>query len=180
VLQSLQDNSLVINREKCLFGQASIEFLGHLVHAGGVSPLLDRVAVVKNFPRPNNVVELQAFLGLFNYYRRFVSAAARMLKPLTDALQGGLRPQTRVQRSAAMDSAFTAAKAAILAVTSQDHPSPAAQLVLVTDASGTHVGAVLQQRRGQLPWRPLGFFSAKLSGAVNSWSFLITNRWPAL
>jgi RNase H-like domain found in reverse transcriptase len=123
------------------------------------------VAAVRNFPRPNNVVELQAFLGLFNYYRRFVPVATRMLKPLTDALQGGLWPQTKVQWSAAMDSAFAAAKAAILAVTSLDHPSPAAQVALITDASGTHVGTVLQQRRGQSAWRPLGFFSAKLSGA---------------
>jgi Reverse transcriptase (RNA-dependent DNA polymerase) len=72
VLQLLQDNGLVINREKCLFGQTSI-------------PLQDRVEAVKNFPRPNNVVELQAFLGLLNYYCRFVPTAARMLKPLTDA-----------------------------------------------------------------------------------------------
>jgi Reverse transcriptase (RNA-dependent DNA polymerase) len=122
VLQLLQDNGLVVNKEKCLFGQTRIEFLGHVVHAGGVSPLLDRVAAVKDFPRPSNVVELQAFLGLFNYYRRFVPAAAKLLKPLTDALQGGLQPQTKVLWSEAMESAFAAAKAAISAVTSLDHP----------------------------------------------------------
>jgi Reverse transcriptase (RNA-dependent DNA polymerase) len=77
VLQLLQDNGLVVNKEKCLFGQTSIEFLGHTVHAGGVSPLLDRVAAVRDFPRPTN------------YYHWFVPAAAKILKPLTDALQGG-------------------------------------------------------------------------------------------
>jgi Reverse transcriptase (RNA-dependent DNA polymerase) len=71
VLQLLQDNGSVVNKEKCLFGQTRIEFLGHVVHPGGVSPLLDRVAAVKDFPPASNVVELQAFLGLFNYYRRF-------------------------------------------------------------------------------------------------------------
>jgi Reverse transcriptase (RNA-dependent DNA polymerase) len=80
VLQLLQDNGLVVNK----------------VHTGGVSPLLDRVAAVRNFPRASNDVELQAFLGLFNYYRQFVPAAAKLLKPLTDALQGGLRPQTNL------------------------------------------------------------------------------------
>jgi hypothetical protein len=88
VLLLLQQNGLVINREKCVFGVTSFEFLGHQVQAGGVSPLQDRVTVVKRLPRPACVMELQAFLGLINYYRRFIPAAARILKPLTDALQG--------------------------------------------------------------------------------------------
>jgi hypothetical protein len=61
------------------------------------------------------VVELQAFLGLFNYYRKFVPAAAKIVKPLTDALQGGLRPQHKIQWSVEQQQAFLAAKAAIAA-----------------------------------------------------------------
>jgi Reverse transcriptase (RNA-dependent DNA polymerase)/RNase H-like domain found in reverse transcriptase len=163
VLQLLQANGLVINLEKCTFGQPRLEFLGHAVHADGVSPLQDRVAAVKEFPKPTTVVEMQAFLGLYNYYRRFVPAEARLLKPLTDALQGGLRPNSKLVWSSDMDTAFAAAKLAISAATLLDHPSPAAELMLVTDASGTHVGAVLQQRRGRQAWRALGFFSQKLS-----------------
>jgi hypothetical protein len=41
------------------------------------------------------MVEMQAFLGLYHYYRHFVPAAAQLLKPLTDALQGGLKPQAK-------------------------------------------------------------------------------------
>jgi hypothetical protein len=68
VLGQLQQNGLVINAEKCSFGRQQLEFQGHLVSPGGISPLPDRVAAIKNFPRPNTVVELQAFLGVFNYY----------------------------------------------------------------------------------------------------------------
>jgi hypothetical protein len=45
------------------------------------------VAAIRSFPRPTNVVEMQAFLGLFNYYRRFMQAAARIVRLLTDALR---------------------------------------------------------------------------------------------
>jgi hypothetical protein len=58
------------------------------------------------------VVELQAFLGMFNYYRRFVPAAAKVVRPLTDALQGSLRPQAKIQWSTEQQQAFLAVKAA--------------------------------------------------------------------
>jgi cytoskeleton-associated protein 5 len=69
VLGLLQQNGLVINNDKCVFGRHSLEFLGHTVQADGVSPLPDRVTAIQHFPRPSTVVKLQAFLGLFNYYR---------------------------------------------------------------------------------------------------------------
>jgi hypothetical protein len=58
------------------------------------------------------VVELQAFLGVFNYYRRFVAAAENVVRPLTDALQGGPQPQSQIQWSEARLAAFETAKAA--------------------------------------------------------------------
>jgi hypothetical protein len=67
VLTQLANNGLVINAEKCVFGQQSLEFLGHVVQAGGISPLPARVAAMKQYKRPSCVVELQAFLGLINY-----------------------------------------------------------------------------------------------------------------
>jgi RNase H-like domain found in reverse transcriptase len=89
---------------------------------------------------------------------------------LTDALRGGLRLQAQLQWSAAMSAAFEAAKAAISAATQLAHPSPAADLALITDASGSHVGAVLQQSSSGQFWRPLGFFSQKLSPAESRYS----------
>jgi hypothetical protein len=92
-----------------------------MVHAEGISPLQDRVKAVKEFPKPMTVVEMQAFLGLYNYYRR-------LLKPLTDALQGKLKPTSKLEWTGAMDAAFTAAKSALSAATLLDHPSPAAEI----------------------------------------------------
>jgi hypothetical protein len=69
-----------------------------------------------------------------------VKAAAKVVKPLTDTLQGGLQPQAKIQWTAAQQQAFQAAKDAIAAATQLVHPLPAAVLALVTHASGTRVG----------------------------------------
>jgi cytoskeleton-associated protein 5 len=163
VLQRLQDNGLVLNTDKCVFGQGEIEFLGHTVSAAGIAPLPSRVEAIRSFPRPTTVKELQAFLGLFNFYYRFVPHAAAIVCLLTGTLQGGQAGTAKVAWSAAMDSAFSKARTALADSALLDHPAAAAELSLVTDASSSHVGAVLQQRRRGQGWQPLGFFSHKLT-----------------
>jgi RNase H-like domain found in reverse transcriptase/Reverse transcriptase (RNA-dependent DNA polymerase) len=170
VLSRLSANGLVVNRDKCVLGQPSIEFLGHRVTAAGILPLLQRVEALRRFPRPNTVQELQAFLGLLNFYRRFIPAVAAILGPLTDALGGSPSGKAAVQWSADMTAAFEKAKNSLADTALLDHPAATAPISLVTDASATHVGAVLQQRRRGQPWKPLGFFSQKLSAAESRYS----------
>jgi hypothetical protein len=112
------------------------------------------------------VKELQMFLGLINFYRRFVSGAASILKPLTDALRGSKSAQEAVVWSAPMEASFEAAKLALSKATWLGHPAPSAVLTLHVDASASHVGAALHQEIGGRPgWQPLGFFSKKLDTA---------------
>jgi hypothetical protein len=82
LFQRLQVAGLVINREKSVFGVEEVKFLGHHVNATGVAPIASRVAAILEHPQPTTVKELQGFLGVINFYRRFVPAAARILKPL--------------------------------------------------------------------------------------------------
>jgi hypothetical protein len=65
-----------------------MEFLGHSIGPSGIRPLPSRVQAIAEFPRPVTVRQLQAFLGLLNFYRRFLPAAARLILPLTRALCG--------------------------------------------------------------------------------------------
>jgi hypothetical protein len=74
VLNILQNNGLVINTAKCIFGVAAVDFLGHRVSSTGIKPLADRVVAIQAFPQPNTIKELQSFLGLVNFYRCFVPA----------------------------------------------------------------------------------------------------------
>lgn len=65
----------------------TVEYLGHVVNAASIRVDPAKVLVVQQWPAPTNVRELQAFLGLANYYRKFVPHFARQAAPLTDLLQ---------------------------------------------------------------------------------------------
>jgi hypothetical protein len=102
---------------------------------------------------------------MLNFYRRFLPAIAHVLRPLTDACSS----QHPFHWTPAMDSAFQTAKSLLASALPLHHPIPSAILSLATDASDSHVGAVLQQKaRGS--WQPLAFFSHKLSPSETQYS----------
>ncbi len=111
------------------------------------------------------------FLGMVNFYRRFLPGAARALKPLTDCLRGGPKGPTVVEWSGEREAAFTQVKQMLASATRLAHPAQAAKLSLAVDASATHIGACLQQNRAGSPgWEPLSFFSKKLEPAQVKYS----------
>jgi RNase H-like domain found in reverse transcriptase len=105
-------------------------------------------------------------LGLLNFYRRFVPRAAQLLRPLTNALAGKRKGLTWSEE---MQRAFDQAREAVAEVAELTNPDPAAPVSLATDASATLMGAVLQQWHAG-SWRPLAFFSRKLSKAEVNYS----------
>jgi hypothetical protein len=150
---------LVINVEKCQFGVAKVEFLGHEVTAKGARPLQSHVEALQRHAPPTNVKQLQGFLGLINFYRRFLKGAARLLKPFTDMLKGGKSGKDTVEHSPAFLAVVEAAKRAVAEAVLLAHPVDGAEICLMVDASDVHVGASLQQRASpSSPWQPLGFF----------------------
>ena len=166
VLERLRENGLVLNRSKCEFFRSTVDFLGLRVAAGGVSPVPEQLAAVRDFPQPNTIKELQGFLGAVNFYRRFIPLAAKILLPLTAELKGGRKGPEVLSWSLPMQKAFADIKAALMRAVCLAFPTESADLVLATDASATHVGAVLQQREGtSAAWWPLGFYSKKLEVA---------------
>jgi hypothetical protein len=170
VFTVLQSNGLIVNADKCLLGCLAVDFLGHRLTAGGISPLPARVQAIADCPQPATVKQLQAFLGLFNFYRRFVPAAARIIQPLTRALRGGLKGSTPLVWSPGMADSFNAARLALSSSAVLVHPAPGAEISMVTDASASHIGAAIQQRRPGQAWQPLGFFSAQLDKAQVNYS----------
>ncbi len=167
LLERLREFGLVLNLEKCQFGREEVDFLGHRISAQGVEPLSSHLSAIQEFGRPADIKALQSFLGLVNFYRRFIPGAARILLPLTNALRGGKR--AKLLWTADMDTAFQQAKAAVCQATRLCHPDPQASVSLAVDASESHVGAVLQQAEGT-HWRPLAFFSKKLEAAQSKYS----------
>ncbi|GFO09449.1 Pol polyprotein [Plakobranchus ocellatus] len=168
VCSRLQDAGLVINLEKCLFGQKSLEFLGHKVSQFGSIPLPSKVKAISDFPKPPTIKGLQEFLRMINFYHRFIPHAASLLLPLHDALR---KPQPRqlINWTTEMDNAFTSCKSALAEATMLSHPKPNAQISLTTDASEDAVGAVLEQCV-QGVWQPLAFFSKRLRSPEQKYS----------
>ena len=137
-----------MKREKCSFFTSSVEYLGHTISAEGILPLRARVAAINNFPQPSTRGELQRFLGMINYYRRFIRGAASILKPLTDPTHGPGGCNKQVEWGNELHRAFGAAKAGLAKAAQFTHPRQDAQISLAVDASNHHVGGVLQQLEG--------------------------------
>ncbi len=76
VLQRLQEFGLVLNMEKCELARQEIDFLGQHITAEGASPIPRHVQAIQDFPAPQDRKQLQTFLGMVNFYRRFIPAAA--------------------------------------------------------------------------------------------------------
>ena len=165
----LEQYNVVINPAKCLFGAESLEFLGHKIDAQGVSPLPEKVQAIQEFPRPDNARKLREYLGLLNFYRRFVPRCAQLLQPLTDLLRGNVKKSAPVEWSDVAQSAFEESKTALANAALLQHPNPTASLCLMVDASDVAVGGALQQFvDGQ--WNPISFFSKKLQPAETRYS----------
>ena len=75
----LDANGIVINPKKCVLGVASLEFLGHQVDRQGIRPLEEKVNVIRQFPQPTSPRTLRQFLGLVNFYHRFIPGCTRIL-----------------------------------------------------------------------------------------------------
>jgi len=96
VLQRLKEHQLYARLSKCSFFASSTEYLGHIVDGDGLRPNSRLIQAITEFPRPKPLKELQSFLGLANYYRKYISGFSNIALPLTDATrnntQSNLRP----------------------------------------------------------------------------------------
>ena len=87
VLEALKNNNLYANPSKCEFALEEIDYLGYLVSKKGISPNPDKVAAIANWPKLKNTRDVQSFLGLANYYRKFIKDFSKLAVPLTKLLQ---------------------------------------------------------------------------------------------
>lgn len=170
VFRKLDEYNLAVNITKCEFGQSSIEYLGHTISPEGISPQMEKVKTITQFPRPTTIAALKRFLGLANFYRRFLKSAATFLYALNRAaITKKKNDQTPVDWTEDLDAAFQQAKEEIAKVTLLAHPSSVAELALYVDASDKCIGAALHQRTEEGE-RPLGFFSKTLSDTKQRYS----------
>ena len=87
VLNCLEEAGVTLKRHKCAFAAPSVEYLGHVIDQEGLHPSEEKVRAIKQAPHPRNVTELKSFLGLLNYYSKFLPHLSTLLSPLYHLLR---------------------------------------------------------------------------------------------
>ena len=169
LFQTLSKHKILVNSEKCIFGKDSVKFLGHQVTSKGLSIPKDKVESVLNYPRPNNVKELEKFLGMFAFLHRFIKKASTIVAPLQDLRKTKSNKDFLKTFSDVHMEAFQNAKQAIAEATLLAHPKDNSLTELWTDASDCGMGATLVQLQNQA-WQPLAFWSKSFNQAQRSYA----------
>ena len=86
VLERFKQYGVIIKPSKCDLGVTTLQFLGHQVNSDGIQPLVEKVKAIQDFPQPPTRKKLREFLGLVNFYHRFVQNCATIVQPLNDLL----------------------------------------------------------------------------------------------
>ncbi|XP_048488715.1 uncharacterized protein K02A2.6-like [Plutella xylostella] len=165
VLKRLQEAGLRLQQQKCEFFRESVTYLGFVIDKNGLRTCPKKVEAITKCPPPTNVREIKRFLGMINYYRKFIPNASTILSPLNELVcddvtwEWGHRQQAafdQIRRELTSDRVLT-------------HFDPAARLVLTVDAGPAGLGACLAQGPdGQE--RPLAFASRTLSASEKNYS----------
>ncbi len=141
VLGRFRDAGLKLKPKKCKLFRSSVTFLGHVVSREGVSCDPDKVASITSWPVPLNVSEVRSFLGIAQYYRRFVPGFSSVAAPLTALTKANVK----FDWTDSCQRAFTLLKELLSTTPVLAHPQPDGVFVLDTDASDTGLGGVLSQ-----------------------------------
>ena len=168
VMSRLEHHGLRLKRSKCVFLQSSVDYLGYHVDAQGLHTLPTKVEAIAQAPEPQNVPQLRSFLGLLNYYGKFVPNLATIVHPL-NAL---LRQDVKWHWDAKCSKAFTEAKRVLTSSDVLVHYDPNLPITLAGDASAYGVGAVISHTFPDGSERPIAFASRTLSSSERNYAQL--------
>jgi hypothetical protein len=141
VLTRLREHRLYAKFSKCVFWLEEIQFLGHILSAKGIAVDPSKVKDILEWNSPTTVHQVQSFLRLAGYYRRFIPDFSKIVKPIT----GLLKNDTKFDWSSKCNEAFEQLKvllttAPVLAQSDIEKPFD-----VYCDASGSGLGCVLMQ-----------------------------------
>jgi hypothetical protein len=160
VLERLREHKLYGKLSKCSFLQKEMEFLGHVISGQGIQVDPKKTRAIEEWIQPKMVTELRSFLGLANYYRKFVKDYAKITGPLTMLL----RKDSKMDWQEAQELAFQTLKKALVTAPVLRSPNFKLPFLVTTDASDFAIGQVLTQDDGT-GTRPVAYESRKLTAA---------------
>jgi hypothetical protein len=139
VLQRLRDHQLYAKFSKCEFWINEVSFLGHVISSEGITVDPNKVHDVLEWEPPKSVHQVRSFLGLAEYYRRFILNFSKISKPITELLKNG----TKYVWSKECDEALQTLKKLLMTSSVLAQPDIAKPFDVYYDASGTGLGYVL-------------------------------------
>lgn len=167
VLQRLIRHNIKLKIDKSEFCKKEVAYLGHVLSEHGVKADQRKINCMQKFPRPTSVTETQRFLGMANYYRRYVNQYAKMAKPLYALC----KKDVPFMWSPACEEAFYQLKEKLTTSPVLIYPDFKQTFIVTTDASDYAVGAVISQ--GNIPHdRPIQYFSKTLGPAQSNYSVI--------
>ncbi|CAK9801710.1 Transposon Ty3-I Gag-Pol polyprotein [Anthophora plagiata] len=142
VLHVASEHGLSINWSKCCFLQTRVEYLGHIVENGNIQPSEHKTKAVMNFPKPRSARDVQSFLGLTGYFRKFVPQYSIIARPLSNLL----KKDVKFKFEECEQEAFERLKSALSEKPALKLYRTGAETQLHTDACSMGYGAILLQR----------------------------------
>ena len=142
IARRLREANLSINVEKSQFGVSEIPFLGYLLNSEGLRTNPDKIRPIVDYERPTTITKLRRFLGMANYYRRFIPDFSGVTAALTDLLQ---TKSKTIQWNEHAETAFCAIKELLISSPILGSPDFNREFTIQTDASDVAVAGVLTQ-----------------------------------
>ena len=168
VFRRLLEVGLRFKAVKCQFTKPVLESLGHRVDAEGFHPVEAKVKAIQEAPAPKNPTELKSFLGMLNFYGKFMPNLSSILEPLHSLLRKDVVWKWEVEQQEAFDKAKNQLQSSDVPV----HYDPEKELVVSCDASPYGVGAVLSHVMEDGSERPVAYASSTHSTAERNYGHL--------
>ena len=167
VLSRLENEKLYVSPKKCQFMQHETEFLGMLVGRDGIRVNPDKLQVVRDWPRPRSLTELRSFMGLLQFFRRFIRRFSHIAAPMTNLTKKGIGISRWDEEC---DCAFQKLKEAITTAPVLVSPDWQKPFRCHVDASQRAVGGTLAQLDDKGVDRVVAYYSRKLSSAEQDYT----------
>jgi hypothetical protein len=161
ILDRLREANLKLHPQKCFFLRKEIIYLGHLCGKDGCQPDPEKVKVMDKIKVPTRLKEIQSFLGVLNYYRRFIPDFARVAIPLVNLTKKGVKYLWTEECQSSFEQLKTILKEQIVL----KYPDFSQSFEIHTDASKWALGGVLSQND-----QPVSFASKTLTSAETRYS----------
>ena len=168
VLRRLKSAGIRLQREKCHFAVKELPYLGYIVSHEGLKTSPSKIKAIREAPRPTNVTSLRTFLGLVQYYAKFIPKMSDLTAPLNKLL----RKNKTWEWTPDQERAWKSLKDALSSTEVLCPYQPELPLRLACDASPFGVAAVLSHVMPDGSERPIAYASKTLSAAERNYSQL--------